>query len=616
MKNTEYENVEQVIENVQARRRFLKLLGLGTVIGAATGFGVGRVTAAPPTQAKIALDYLSLVPRSSRPTGIPEDGIWVKNHAPWIFDGVTDRRVGSPVFDVKDYGATGLGVTDDTTAIINAVAAIPSTGGILFFPPGTYLVSARIVLKSNLQVQCSGRSNVTLKAAAVFSGSGNRGVLQLDDGVSTTTISNVSVLGGLTIDLTAAPTTVHGIYQRTRPVQHIRIEDVAFECGTINTGVFFEALGNVAAVPSFDITVRDIFGHNGGGTVWLMLNAAGAGSRYRDALVENIVNLVDINGVADDRVVIVGNFPAGGGQAEVHDVTVRDVSVYVADGLTTGLVNGVKVDPGANTFMHDFLIDGVQFRGNGNATVSGRPVTMQIGANDGVQDYIVRNVLARDCQGVRLVAQRITNNPFVLIDGVHIKNCLDTNSPLEVFVNGSASGDESIFITNVSLRNAASIVGNIPVGIMITSASAPQGWTGQISVTDGYIENVAYGVSNTIAEGGGVQASANSRIQVRRVRVNGVTIGQFNFVNTYDIKDCQGFNPQGVAAITVTASPFTYTNNDGVPEAIYIDAGTVSVITKNAITVYTSTDKTVWLEPGETVTVTYSVLPTMNKDRK
>lgn len=46
--------------------------------------------------------------------------------------------------NVKDptYGATGDGVTDDTTAILAAVAASASAGGgIVFFPPGTYQVT-------------------------------------------------------------------------------------------------------------------------------------------------------------------------------------------------------------------------------------------------------------------------------------------------------------------------------------------------------------------------------------------------------------------------------------------------------------------------------------------
>jgi hypothetical protein len=81
-----------------------------------------------------------------------------------------------------------------------------------------------------------------------------------------------------------------------------------------------------------------------------------------------------------------------------------------------------------------------------------------------------------------------------------------------------------------------------------------------------------------------------------------------------------GTQPQGVAAITVTASPFTYTNADNVPEAVYIDGGTITTVVKNAITLYsfggTAARCGVWLEPGEAVTVTYTGAPTMNKDRK
>ncbi len=74
--------------------------------------------------------------------------------------------------------------------------------------------------------------------------------------------------------------------------------------------------------------------------------------------------------------------------------------------------------------------------------------------------------------------------------------------------------------------------------------------------------------------------------------------------------------PAGVAAISVTASPFTYTNADGVREAVYITGGTVSDIAKNSTTIFGATEATVWLEPNEAVVVTYSSAPTMNKDRK
>lgn len=60
-------------------------------------------------------------------------------------------------FDVMNYGAKGDAVTDDTSAINAAIAAIPSaTGGVLFFPPGSYVVSSAITLPQFVTVQGSG----------------------------------------------------------------------------------------------------------------------------------------------------------------------------------------------------------------------------------------------------------------------------------------------------------------------------------------------------------------------------------------------------------------------------------------------------------------------------
>ena len=46
-----------------------------------------------------------------------------------------------PVFNVKNYGATGNGTTDDTVAIRNALSAAQAAGGgIIYLPAGTYAV--------------------------------------------------------------------------------------------------------------------------------------------------------------------------------------------------------------------------------------------------------------------------------------------------------------------------------------------------------------------------------------------------------------------------------------------------------------------------------------------
>lgn len=68
----------------------------------------------------------------------------------------------SDFFNVKSYGATGNGVTDDTTAINNAIAAIATAGGgILYFPPGTYACGT-INLGSNTIMMGAGMGATTI----------------------------------------------------------------------------------------------------------------------------------------------------------------------------------------------------------------------------------------------------------------------------------------------------------------------------------------------------------------------------------------------------------------------------------------------------------------------
>lgn len=63
--------------------------------------------------------------------------------------------------DVKSFGAKGDGTTNDTAALQRAA----SSGKSLFFPPGTYLVSAPIVFRSPANITVSG-SSATLKLAS------------------------------------------------------------------------------------------------------------------------------------------------------------------------------------------------------------------------------------------------------------------------------------------------------------------------------------------------------------------------------------------------------------------------------------------------------------------
>lgn len=72
-----------------------------------------------------------------------------------------------PVFNVMNYGAAGDGVTNDRTAIQNAIdAASTAGGGVVFFPPGIYLKagsSSAFQPKSNVVMRgVTGQSTIKL----------------------------------------------------------------------------------------------------------------------------------------------------------------------------------------------------------------------------------------------------------------------------------------------------------------------------------------------------------------------------------------------------------------------------------------------------------------------
>lgn len=100
------------------------------------------------------------------------------------FDEMMAQSIGSisaltmPVFDVVLFGASGNGVTNDTAAIAAAIAAAGAAGaggGCVYFPPGTYLTTAPLVLVSGVRIIGASRlgSVITNTASAVFTATGS-----------------------------------------------------------------------------------------------------------------------------------------------------------------------------------------------------------------------------------------------------------------------------------------------------------------------------------------------------------------------------------------------------------------------------------------------------------
>ncbi len=72
------------------------------------------------------------------------------------------------IVNVKAYGAVGDDSTNDTAAVLAAIAAIPAGGGNLYFPPGAYRIntSALTGIPSNTLVSGAGKGASTVKATS------------------------------------------------------------------------------------------------------------------------------------------------------------------------------------------------------------------------------------------------------------------------------------------------------------------------------------------------------------------------------------------------------------------------------------------------------------------
>lgn len=97
-------------------------------------------------------------------TGIQANASLIDYDPPFIGAVTTGYTVAdklSQTVSVQDFGATGDGVTNDTAAIQSAFDAISANGGgIVSFPPGTYIIDESVLIGSNTTVIGAGRSSL------------------------------------------------------------------------------------------------------------------------------------------------------------------------------------------------------------------------------------------------------------------------------------------------------------------------------------------------------------------------------------------------------------------------------------------------------------------------
>jgi len=507
------------------------------------------------------------------------------------------------------YGAVGDGVTDDTAAIQAAIDAANAltNGATVYIPRGTYKLASSLTPKSNVSIIGGGIAATTLLpygANAAF--------------INTTPTEGSPLTNFHMSDLCIDGTNQSGTYNANIKGFHC---EYLYRCSfrelliqnTYATGLGIDFLRQcyVADVVT-DNCGRGNDGTQAGG------NGIGIGTGgFTDAeesflvvgcTARNIKRfgiMLERQGSINARgAKIIGCYATGCGSGGFLDAGAGGAlfaNNYAYNNTGPGFVIGPgtygSIPPGYDGKMVGNTSYGNQSYGillDNTATAMAAPV-YDISGNTCVNNTLSGIKISLASSG-NLTYLRITNNI-----------CYH-NQDAGIFAQttGTSKLVDCVFDNNVCTENGQNSGSSYKTGIRIDTDMSG----GSLSNNDCPAGPQTSGIA--LISG---RTLTSVKIQNNTARGVSFALNVGSTLTTCYVTGNQGYNPQGPAAITVGASPYTYTAGP-TPETVYISGGAVSSVVKNSITLFSASNCSVSLGPNESVVVTYSVAPTMNKDRQ
>lgn len=493
--------------------------------------------------------------------------------------GAVTRTVQSKLRDVvsvKDFGAVGDGVTDDTAAIQAAIDAIfAAGGGEVFFPKGTYLVSAMLEMRNEVSLRGVGDESQILANTDIVT-FGN-----------TPATPSTQLVGVVVTDLYLRNTisgakTNYDVYFQN-PIQcvlrRVRVRSGHNDTQYSNTnvgGVYFHKLP-ANTNPAWLNTLEDCFIQNNsilfngisdssirGGYVW------GHTRAFTIQLINGgNIDISDINGIIPSQyfggIYLTGFFT---NQIRISNCEF-DCNPDLVTGICINAVNSSRIVSVTNVTFWTPLREGIRVEDPIGWSVVGNTFW-----NGNRADNFVSSILI---SGVTLQPESntISGNTFV-IDQART----NPGYAIQEYNGGQTCGSNS-YVGN-------SVFGNYTTSaFLILGASAVVGNTGK-------------GTENQNALGGRIKKSLRIGTAVEPEQA---TDGQLAFGNALAIQSAANIPASGTLDLTVTTGV-----NFGSPSGF---AGILSVATSRGNFVSQST-KTVYAVVGYGTTVTFTSLSTQN----
>jgi hypothetical protein len=452
------------------------------------------------------------------------------------------------VVSVKDFGAKGDGVSDDTAAIQAAVNSVATSGGEVLFPNGSYRVNSTVVVGASDVQLCSAES------ALIINGTTNAPAIQFGDGV---TIRYRGGIEGLTFAQASGVTPVGG-----------------------NCGLRFAKWGQAQLSK---LTFYE----------------------YPAALFIGLV-LSEVSQTSLANVSVQGCTSAGITFSKCLDIYGDQIrsDANGAEGIIFIDHAGAYF---SNSTLYGNATDGWKIMTSALAQCNDLFFINCIGDTSGIYNWTIsdaKRVFLTNCWGATQLST-IANTyatGFILVDveTVGLTNCVGVYNNahgLQIFSGSNITVNGGFYGTAQNPNGRADIFGS---GIYVDTG-----------VTDVLIQgancssNAAYGIALASSGLSRVQINGCS------LRLNTIGQLE-NMTSASLVSNTEGVNPvnAGVTTPSVPATTVAATNTTGVNVMVYISGGTVSDIKVAGTTVFSGTNTAVFLPAGSSITLTYSVAPT------
>ncbi|MFO0476592.1 MAG: glycosyl hydrolase family 28-related protein [Alphaproteobacteria bacterium] len=181
-----------------------------TLTGDVTGSGTGSFVTAIGTGVIVDADVNASAAIAGTKLAFTQTGTGASSRT-------VDAKLKDGWVSVKDFGATGDGVTNDTTAIDNAIAAVNSAGGgVVYFPPGTYATTTGITLGNGSASAPSTKDNRIRLVGASYG--------------STTSKINQQVNGASRLLFTGTASLTANLLYFQGPMYGVGVENLTLDC--------------------------------------------------------------------------------------------------------------------------------------------------------------------------------------------------------------------------------------------------------------------------------------------------------------------------------------------------------------------------------------------------